>query len=371
MIYGERLRQARELLGLTQQQLVAEIAGLNQPRLSRAEKNEGDLAPEMVTQLAQLSGLRDDFFSRPPDGGLTTTSLRYRATSSLTERERKRSRRWAELVLEQSRRLSAEFEERPPTLDRRPDLSPASASRLIRDLIGRQPDEPLPYLLLELERLGVVALGLPQRGERHDAFCGWRDGRPVLALLADAPGDRQRFSIAHELGHILLHDDGSRHVDAEREADEFAAELLVPAAAIRSEMPANPRLGDLQLLKARWGVSLRTLTRQGKRVGVIDADRYTSIFRQLSARGWSRAEPVHVSVERPRAFRKMFELVYGDRGQRAFADDAGWDVNTVALVMDQHASDADLPIVPDRTASAATSTNVVQLHTYRTQTGSS
>jgi len=90
-------------------------------------------------------------------------------------------------------------------------------------------------------------------------------------------------------------------------------------------------------------VSIRMLVRRARSVGLVDDARYESLFRQLSARGWNRAEPGHVPLEKPRAFRKMAELLYGTDIDRLAAA-AGWSTAVTRDVLAQHAAADELPI---------------------------
>ena len=153
---------------------------------------------------------------------------------------------------------------------------------------------------------------------------------------------RLRFSVAHELGHLLLH--ATRTLDsAEREADLFAAELLTPLDAIGPAMPPTVTLRGLTMLKSSWGVSVKSLIRRAREVGAIDQQRSTSLYRQMSARGWNRVEPGYVPVEKPRAFRKLVELAYGPGPNvQRLAADAGWSESLALAVLDPHATADEL-----------------------------
>ena len=360
MIYGERLRQMRELHRLTQSDLASQVPDLTQPRLSRLEKNLASPEAELVEMLAGTLGVRGDFFRREPAPGLLGHSPQFRSRSRLTASAKASALQWARLVLEEYDRLQERARRLPVALAPQPEATPAEAATYARSRLGFSPSEPLPYLVLALERAGVTVLGLPYEADALDAFCAWRGGAPVVAVLAGAPGDRLRFSVAHELGHLLLHTARQPHNElVEREADEFAAELLTPRHAIAPALPANPTLGRLTMLKTQWGVSLRSLVRRAREVGVIDQQRSTSLHRQLSARGWSRVEPGYVPVEKPRAFRKLAEISYGPGpGVERLAADAGWSESLLLDVLDRHATAAELPF---ETADTEPTDNVIPL----------
>jgi hypothetical protein len=165
----------------------------------------------------------------------------------------------------------------------------------------------------------------------------------LIGLLSDVPGDRLRFSLAHELGHLVLHENQTGK-SIEAEADEFAAELLTPRCAIRSDFPKRLTLSTLTMLKTRWGVSIKSLIRRARELQFIDQDRAISLYKQVSARGWNKAEPGHVSREKPRAFRKLAEISYGSGPNiELMARDAGWSQELAIAVLEQHATPEELP----------------------------
>jgi Zn-dependent peptidase ImmA (M78 family)/DNA-binding XRE family transcriptional regulator len=343
MIYGERLRQVREMHRLTQADLAGQVVGLTQPRLSRLEQDLTEPDDELVETLAAVTGVRSEFFHREPAPDLHGHSPQFRSRTRLPSSARAAALQWGRLVAEEYERLRAAAQRIPVRLVPQLAATPAEAAAYARREMGFCADEPLPYLVLALERAGVTVLGLPYAVDGLDAFCAWRDGDPVIAVLADAPGDRLRFSVAHELGHLLLHT--ARKLDsAEREADRFAAELLTPLRAIGPAMPATVTLRGLTMLKSQWGVSVKSLVRRAREVGAVDRQRSTSLYRQMSARGWNRAEPGYVPVEKPRAFRKLAELSYGPGPNAArLAADAGWSESLALAVLSQHASVDELP----------------------------
>lgn len=359
MISGERLRQLRALHRLTQSDLAGQVPGLTQPRLSRIEQDLAEPTADQLEQLAAVLGVRSGFFAREPAPDLLGHSPQFRARGRLTSSAKAGALQWARLIVEEYERLRDRARAVPLGLVPQHGATPAEAAGYARRALGFSAGEPLPYLILALERAGVTVVGLPYSVDGLDAFCAWRDGRPVVAVLAGAPGDRLRFSVAHELGHLLLHSTRQQRDAAEREADQFAAELLTPLHAIGPAMPASPTLSSLAMLKTQWGVSIRSLIRRAREVGAVDEQRSTSLHRQISARGWNRVEPGYVPVEKPRAFRKLAEISYGPGPNvERLAADAGWSESLALAVLGEHATAAELPF---ETAGTAATGNVVPL----------
>jgi Zn-dependent peptidase ImmA (M78 family) len=86
----------------------------------------------------------------------------------------------------------------------------------------------------------------------------------------------------------------------EEQADRFAAELLMPAADIRSEL-GSPSLERLLALKGRWRVSAAALLRRAYDLGLVSDYSYRGMNTEMSAAGWRTAEPAPIPPERPRA----------------------------------------------------------------------
>jgi Zn-dependent peptidase ImmA (M78 family) len=99
----------------------------------------------------------------------------------------------------------------------------------------------------------AIPVPLPQR----DAFSTWAGGdgsTPVIVVAATTAGDRRRFSVAHEVGHLVLHQIPQGSPDElERQAYAFAEAFLLPEAAMRQVLVPPITLTTLADLKARWG----------------------------------------------------------------------------------------------------------------------
>lgn len=138
-----------------------------------------------------------------------------------------------------------------------------------------------------------------------------------------------------------------RGKEVEAAADAFAAELLTPLDALRLQMPGHPTLQALTMLKSQWGVSVKSLVRRAKELGTVDDERATGLYRQISARGWNKAEPGYVPHEKPRALRKMLEVATGRSDAAALAIEMHWSRELAGLVLEQHARADELPMRED------------------------
>ena len=323
MIYAERIRQARMIKGLTQKGLAIQV-GVSQVALSKYETNKAIPSPSVALAIAIATGVAPEFFERLPPAPISIGSLAYRARASTKVSRREQAHQFLSFLVEQTRQMSAS--RRLPELRfPNPLGDPLQSARLTRVAFGIQPHRPVSRLVNVMERHGGVVFGLPLAWEGIDAFSTWATidvERPVTALALGSAGDRRRYSTAHELGHLVMHK-GVRDypVELEKEADQFAAEFLFPAEAVRKAITKPLTLELAWALKSRWGVSMQMIVRRGRDAGVLSEWHYRGLFQQIGAKGWRTREPVEIAIERPRLYRQLAETIYGQEYEKRMALD--------------------------------------------------
>ena len=348
---GQRLRQIRRLRRLTQTRL-AEMSGVTASSISQIESGSLQPSVEVGTAIAASLEFPREFFARAAGPELPLGSLTFRARRSATKRDLHEAQAWAELVLECVSALANGFSLpaiRVPRLDHE---SPERAAQVTRASIGISGDRPVPNITHVMERAGTLAIAIPVPLGHRDAFSTWTSDprtRPLVALCTKgAPGDRLRYSLAHELGHLVLHRGPIGTIaEIEKEADRFASELLMPGHSIRDEFARPVTIKSLTVLKPRWGVSIASLVYRARELGVISEGRARSLFIEIGQRwGRSSPEPIKIPVEKPRALRKLIESVYGDPPDVwRFARDLALPPELAATVVGSHASRTEVVAV--------------------------
>jgi Zn-dependent peptidase ImmA (M78 family)/transcriptional regulator with XRE-family HTH domain len=133
-----------------------------------------------------------------------------------------------------------------------------------------------------------------------DAVSGCPPGEdPVVLLNAGTPGDRQRFTLAHELGHMVMHP--VPHPEQEKQANRFAAELLMPAQQIWDQLHGQIDVQLLLELKGEWKVSMWALLRRANTLGITSDWQYRSLAVEMSSLGYRTTEPGELEPEMPTA----------------------------------------------------------------------
>jgi Zn-dependent peptidase ImmA (M78 family)/transcriptional regulator with XRE-family HTH domain len=339
-INGNRIRQIRELCGWTQEELAYRV-GIKQPTLAQLESGTDRPSEKVLEAIASNTGVRPVFFEKLDLVDFPVGSLLFRAHSSITSRQRTEAFRYAQLLFELWEQFALAVNVLPVRL---PSFSedPVLAAKITRVEFGLSPDVPIPFIINLAEKSGIVVLAIPSALEKRDAFSVWAGTgarKPIIAISAGSPGDRVAWSVAHELGHLVMHHPIKAFAgDLEDQANRFAAELLLPEAGIRSELSTPLTFEKLAILKGKWRVSMQSLIRRAKDLAVINDRAYRYMFEQFNARGWKTVEPNPIPAEKPRALREMAELIYDKPLNFArMANDTGIEISRLRGIFDAHA----------------------------------
>jgi Zn-dependent peptidase ImmA (M78 family)/DNA-binding XRE family transcriptional regulator len=346
MIYGERIKQVRELMGWTQSQL-AEKLDVNQSIIAKLEGDRINPPSILMENVSLLWGFPRTFFSREPEFDFPAGSLLFRSHAAMTAKESGEIYRYAQITFGLLRTMltKRKFKDFPINLPSGVSDDARIAAAVARSELGLSPDKPIPHLVNALEKAGVLILALPRAFEHRDAFSLWAGfdrSRPVIVLSGGKPGDRLRMNVAHELGHLVMHKPIVNAVhEVERQAFQFAGEFLMPEKQMRLEIHPPVNLDTFASLKQRWGASIQALIMRAKELEIINQRKYTYLFQQLSARGWRTREPrmFDIPVERPRALRQIAEMVYGNPIRyKKLAKDVSMPEYLVKSIIEAHAT---------------------------------
>ena len=296
----EMLTLARQVRELTQEDL-AKAIGVSQARISKIEHG---LAPadDLVDALAkELDYPREFFFQEGHNYGLPVRHHRKRA--SLGQRALDRIHAAINIRALQLRELlkaaavDSDLELRRIDVDTF-DGAIEEVARAVRSF-WRLPRGPIANLMGLLERAGIVLIPMDFDDPEIDAVAQVVPGLPPMIFFSThAPMDRLRFTLAHELGHLIMH--ALPTPAMEKEANRFAAEFLMPAADIVHQL-TRVTLPLLATLKAVWKVSMAALLERARMLQTITQRQYIRLRSELSRQGYLRREPAELDIapERP------------------------------------------------------------------------
>lgn len=301
-----RLSQARAARAMTQTAL-AKASGISSSTISKWEK--GDQMPEFAAleKVAAALSLPTTWFLAPiPELGNRT--LFFRSNSSLAAIGRSVARTRLEWLAETSLYIQEWIGwpevKLPARLSRKDALSipDAEIETLAMEcrMLWKLGNGPIQHVINAVEAAGIIITREALGYMKMDGVSGWFDAdqRPYMFISADKTSAvRNRFDVAHELGHILMHseltkeDEELYHNELERQAHLFASAFLLPAETIAHSL-SYPTLDTLLALKKKWMVSIGALIMRAKSLELIDDAYATRLWKNYSARGWRKGEPL-------------------------------------------------------------------------------
>lgn len=295
------LEVARSARGLTQSEL-AEAADVTQALISKLEAGlTVDPTPETVLAISNVLKFPVAFFeSEEKSHGMP--QFHYRKRAKLGRRALDKIEAQINIRRIHVARLFRSYEieaDRFPVIDLENfGWTAQQAAQHIRGL-WMMPRGPVDNLTEVIERAGAVITQIDFGNDLLDALSFRLPGLPPLIFMnSKVPGDRYRFTLAHEIAHLILHNSPETDENMEAQADQFAAELLVPAKEIRPYL-TYPSLGSLARVKPYWKVSIKALIVQCHRLKLITPNQYTGLNVNYSKAGYSKGEPFPIPVETP------------------------------------------------------------------------
>jgi len=314
---GERLTMARQLAGLKKSHL-ASLIEMSPASVTAWESGVKQPNRATVAKLALALRVEPQFFGggAPP----RVNKPHFRSLRSTPQIAQDEAEAYGRFVAEVAGMLENAVEFPEPLLPDLPvdpderSMTPEEAARGARGFFGVAPG-PVQHVLRLVERSGVVVVFSKLGVAAIDAYSLHSATRPII-VLNPAKDDyyRQRFDVAHELGHLIMHHDAEPGGKvAEEQANRFASEFLMPADEIAPFLPvstAGKAWAQLAELKEYWGASLAALLYRARALGVMSDVSYRNAVIRMSQNGWRRAEPGRISsLEMPSMLPRAREVL--------------------------------------------------------------
>ncbi len=308
------LRIARQRKGF-QQGEAAERLGVAQATLSRVENGLIEPSEEMIDSAVGVYELPRTFFFQPDTvyGAPVSVHPMWRRKANVTIREMDRIIAELNIRVMHIRRLldAAEIAEdlSVPRLDIEDYEDPEQVAGLVR-AHWKVPQGPIQDLTALVEQAGVIVVHSPLGQSSVGGVTFAVPGLPPLVVLnEEQPADRLRFTLAHELGHLVMHKFPTPSM--EDEANVFAGALLMPAADIRPYF-AGRRIDFtlLAALKPEWKVAMQSLLMRARSLGMVTPNQERYLWQQFSIRKMRLREPPELDfpAEKPSTVGSMIRL---------------------------------------------------------------
>ncbi|WP_395317717.1 helix-turn-helix domain-containing protein [Fructilactobacillus frigidiflavus] len=323
-INGSRIREARQFRRLTITQL-SEKLGISKQMVSKYERNISqpslDVFKNIVKELKfPLRYFTNEDISNYKDEG---TFYRSRLSASKSEKRPTETLKKATGIIEDYFAKYVDF----PKLEKIDiDISsPRLAARYLRDKWNLG-DKPISNMLTLLESHGIVVTLIDSKSEKVDAQGGFVSvkGNNYYIVILDPTNTsfyREQFSLAHELGHFVLHSltvdvndvDPISYRKIEKEADDFASNFLLPEKSFKNDIIHNKSNLEFYMskLKYKWNVSGGSMIHRARDLSIINANEYVKLQKKISYKRWRKSEPFdnNKSLMKPELLKQAFILL--------------------------------------------------------------
>lgn len=313
---------AREARGFTQQDLAAKLQ-LHKANISRLENGDTAISINTLIGITQALLYPPQFFSQ--QGSSMPVNLAYRKRQHVPvklitpiEAQINIIRRHVQFITRAMEKPAPQI----PTfkLEGSKENNAEKISNSVNGVVGKLRKKwgidmaPVDDLTSLLENQGIIISSFHFGTERIDSRSMLTDDNyPVIFLNRSLLGDRQRFSLAYELGHLILHTfyplHHSRNIN--HEANLFAAELLMPEKEIKKDFKTDTiSLPFLGALKQKWKVSMIALLYRADDLGFLTPNQKRYLVQQFNQQKIRRREPQELDIppEKP----KLMQQLLGD-----------------------------------------------------------
>lgn len=299
---------ARETRGITQGEL-CELANIPQSSLSKFEHGVLEIPEDTLRCIANVLDYPASFFYQNARRfGLGASFIYHRKRKTIPAKKRKQLEailnvRVIEICnLVDSIEINTEREF--PIMDVE-DYSNGEVeiAKLLRAK-WKLPLGPVHNIASCLESAGGIIFECDFATPKMDSLSIWLEGRPPIFFVnSDISEGRKRFTLAHELGHIVMH--RNLNPNMENQADAFASEFLMPKSEISSEL-RNFSFSTVGKLKLKWQVSIKALIFRAHSLGLINHDKYRRMCIEYN-RHW-RPEPYGLCSHPPTLLQRIINI---------------------------------------------------------------
>lgn len=304
----------RRMLGVSQK-VLADRVNMSQGTLSKIEQGLKTVTQEQAEKFSEALSCPISFFTMSERlyGGPISAVPMYRKKASVGIKVLDRLIAEINVRIAHVRKLLQFIEFQPefdlPSYD--PDDYDGDAAEIAKNTRKSwyMPSGPVKNIVEVLERAGCLVIDCDMDDTGLSGVSYNLPGLPPMIFInKNQPLDRYRFTLAHELGHLIMHK--APNPDMEAQADTFAAEFLMPSRDI------SPYLRDMSIEKAAslkpfWRASMASIIFRAKTLGFLNQGQNEYIWRQMSSRGYRINEPVQLSRdgENPTLLAEIFEHV--------------------------------------------------------------
>ncbi len=314
-LFAKRLKNARVLAGLSQDDLVDRMGGIvSKNAISKYEKAAMMADSKVLIALAKALDVKTDYFFR--HFTVEIKQMEFRKKSKLSVKKinaiKQKVTDIVERYLEVEQFLSIKSEFKNPIKNRiiqsRENVEEAVNYLLKQWKIGYN---ALPNVidLLEDKEIKVIEIDAP---DEFDGFSAWADGKyPIIVINEHYTIERKRLTALHELGHLLLNfSEEVSHKEIEKMCFQFAGAMLIPEETFKYEFGEHRMrisVPELIAVKEEYGISIQALMQRAKDLGVINDVAFLNFRKWISGNRTEKGLGHYIGRERSS---RLKQLIY-------------------------------------------------------------
>lgn len=326
---GSRLKSARIYRGKTISQLAEEIE-VSKQAISQFENNKTSPGFETLLKLTSNLEFPQEYFYQWDNDNIEIGNTYFRAQASLTKKE---ELSYSEKVILFSKLYNfldeyinfpelkiLVYSEKNDLIQNNEDIEILANSLREKWDLG---DKPISNLVSVMEKNGFKMTSFNTNSSKVDAFTQLQKVNGKINYYIVLGNDknsavRRHFDLAHELGHIVLHDwaEGivltkEEYKLIEKQANEFASAFLLPRESFLQDLLYPNNLNFYINLKRKWKVSIGAMIIRAYKLGAISYNQYQYLIKQMSKNGWRKREPLddELKIPKPALVKKSLNMI--------------------------------------------------------------
>lgn len=282
---GRRIEDYRKKEGLSQAALATKMGGVSKSSIEKFEKGEMAPSPQNLKRFAEVLNVMEEDLVRPYILNIDYEMIRYRKRSKLPKKVIASIQRKYGIMLERYIEIEMIMEDRvlfPFDYNDMPVSSAKDARTVARRFRADMGwgDRPIVAPICQLEKKGVKVFTLDPAESENKDFDGmcYREGNLAVVVVKKCENtEHDRFTLFHEMGHLLMNTGNIEGRELEKLCHAFASEMLIPENRFKTLFPQGRIYLDvLKMIQRDWGISCDAQIYKAKDLGMITENNHIS-----------------------------------------------------------------------------------------------
>lgn len=315
-IVAYRIKNARKLKGLSQQDVADELQ-ISKQMVSKYEKGISMPSSSKLLKLSRLFGLKIDYFFNSFKINIGEVNFRKKSRFPMKKQNALKEQikinlenyLWIEDILS----IDYTFKNiiKNISINNINDIEQAVLKLRTEWDIGT---DPIHNIIQILEDKEIKVVEVYNIGDKFDGLATYVNNKyPVIIVNGDFPVERKRFTLLHELGHLLLNLPDCEIKEEENFCNKFASEFLLPKNIVINEFGGKREgitLTELISTQKKYGISIPAIIYRLVDAKILSKERQKQFYKKLNFNPSFKKEVNHSRFKTPENSNRYERLVY-------------------------------------------------------------